>query len=73
MLRWRGRLTEKLEATTETHPPSGGVDLDSLADMLLTIFEGALVLSRTIDEPRLVALQLGHFRRYLERVFRGSW
>lgn len=71
MLRWRERLAEKLQEAAEQHPPVDGVDLESLADMLLTLFEGALILSRTMNEPGLVAGQLAHFRRYLELVFRG--
>jgi TetR/AcrR family transcriptional regulator, transcriptional repressor for nem operon len=69
MLRWRGRLAEKLAAAAATRSPAPGVDLESLADMLLTIFEGAFILSRTMAEPKLVARQLGHFRRYLELAF----
>ena len=66
---WRDRITHKLREVSERHTPRLDVDLDSLADMLLTIFEGAFVLSRTLDDARLVARQLAHYRSYLELLF----
>lgn len=69
MQRWRERVGAKLREVAERHPPRASVDLDSLADMLLTIFEGAFILSRTMQEPKLIARQLAHFRTYLELIF----
>jgi TetR/AcrR family transcriptional repressor of nem operon len=69
MQRWRERVGAKLREVANRHPPRAATDLDSLADMLLTIFEGAFVLSRTMEEPKLIARQLAHFRAYLELIF----
>lgn len=66
---WRDRVAEKLRAAADSYPPAQEVDLESLADMLMTIFEGAFVLSRTLDDTRLLAQQLDHYRRYLELLF----
>ncbi len=69
MQRWRERVGAKLAEAGARHPPRAAVDFESLADMLLTIFEGAFVLSRTMEEPKLIAGQLADFRTYVELVF----
>lgn len=66
---WRDRIRQKLEEITSTYPPREDVDLESLADMMSTIFEGAFVLSRTLTDSGLVAEQLVHYRTYLRLVF----
>lgn len=69
MLTWRERLGEKLREAVERHPPRRPVEVESLADMLTVIFEGAFILSKTLGEPAAVGAQLGHYRRYLELLF----
>lgn len=69
MQRWRDALGAKLREVAQHHPPRREADLVSLADMLMTVFEGAFVVSRTMEEPKLIAGQLAHFRTYLELLF----
>ena len=45
------------------------VDLDSLADELTVMFEGAFIVSKTLGEPKVVAQQLVHYKNYLELLF----
>ena len=62
---WRKRLADKLRAALEqrTHKE---LDLDSLADLMFTVFEGAFILARATNDPAHVRRQLGHYRRYLQ-------
>lgn len=69
VLTWRERLSEKLEVAAALHPPVRDVDLASLADLVCTIFEGAFILVRTLDDPELMRRQLAHVRRYVELLF----
>ncbi len=69
MLKWRRRVLAKLEEVAEEHPPRMSVDLESLADMLLVIFEGAYILSQSLREPKEVARQLSHYHTYLKLLF----
>ncbi len=69
MRTWRGRLVHKLRAAAEAHPPVREVDLESLADMMTVVFEGAFVVSKTLRDPEVVARQLGHYRTYLKLLF----
>jgi TetR/AcrR family transcriptional repressor of nem operon len=67
--RWRERTRAKLDEVVAQYPPRLDVDLDSLADERLALFEGAYVLSRALGEPQLLKGQLRHFRNYLELLF----
>lgn len=69
MLAWRKRVLEKLEVISEIYPPQEEVDLESLADMLLVIFEGAFVLSQSLQETKIIARQLSHYHTYLSLLF----
>lgn len=72
VLLWRRRLTGKLREVAERHPPRHDVDLEALADMLWVIFEGAFILSRTLNEPQAVARQLALYRVALRQLFGGG-
>lgn len=66
---WRDRLGAKLREAAAQHPPRIEVDLRTLTDTMFVIFEGAFVLSRTMDDRRAVGAQLRHLRNYLELLF----
>lgn len=66
---WRVRLRGKLDEVAELYPPRMEVDLESLADQITVVFEGAYVVGRTLDEPEVVANQVRHHRNYLELLF----
>lgn len=70
--RWREALGPRLEAIAARHPPRVPVDLPSLADVVLTAFEGAFVVARALGDPGVVARQLRHVRNYLELLFAPS-
>lgn len=69
ILTWRQRILEKLEQAAARRPPAVTVDLASLADQLFTIFEGAFLLARALDDRDCVRRQLVHLRRYVELLF----
>lgn len=69
LLRWRRRLGEKFGRALEDRPPRRDVDPGDLADSLTAIFEGSFILSKTLDDPGLIARQLSLFRAYLEGLF----
>lgn len=69
MRAWRERIAAKLGEVEEDRDPRVAVDRDSLADMLTVVFEGALVFTRTMEDPAAVAEQLRHYRNYLELLY----
>jgi len=69
ILRWRRRFRERLDLIAATYPPREGVDLDALADMAVTLIEGALILSRALRDPKIPAQQVILYRDFVRCVF----
>lgn len=69
MLTWRKRVMEKLERIIQIYPAAREIDIESLADMLLVIFEGSFVLSQSLSDNEIIARQLSHYHNYLKFVF----
>ena len=69
MLVWRNRIADKLRAAAAQSRPRMPVDADSLADAVTVVFEGAFVVSRTLDDAKIVAQQLRHLQNYLRLLF----
>jgi len=69
MLKWRKRILNKIEQIVDHKPPVTETDLVSLADMLLVIFEGSFILSKSVNEAKTVARQLSHYHNYLKLLF----
>ncbi len=69
ILTWRDRIADKLRAAAGRTPPRLAFDADSLADAVTVVFEGAFILSRTLDDARIVAQQLRHLQDYLRLQF----
>jgi TetR/AcrR family transcriptional repressor of nem operon len=67
--RWRTLLKEKLDAAVKQHPPKIRVDTASLADSFTVVLEGAFIIAKAVNEPRVVADQLHHFKNYIELLF----
>lgn len=66
---WHGRLRAKLDEVVAVHPPRVDVDLDSLADLVTVVVEGAFIVGRVQDDARATAAHLDHLRTYVELVF----
>lgn len=53
----------------EEYDTKGEVDIQSLADHTVAIFEGAYVISRALNEPDLTAKHLLHLKNYFQLIF----
>jgi TetR/AcrR family transcriptional regulator, transcriptional repressor for nem operon len=69
LLGWRTRLGAKLDEAIARHGLPAGVPRAGLEDLMLTVFEGAFILSRVLGDAQLVAAQLRHVRQYLALLF----
>ncbi len=69
MQRWRRVIRFKLEEIAARHPPQRAVDLDSLADLLYSLMEGAFVMTKATGDKTLPERQLAQLRTYLELLF----
>lgn len=66
IVHWRRRILDKLEEAATTRPALQAMDLESLADLWFTTFEGGFLLGQALDDPGRLRRQLAHLRRYLE-------
>lgn len=69
LLAYRDRISAKVAAAVDLHPPATPVDAVTLADHLTVTFEGAFILTRALDDPGLMRTQLELVRRYVASLF----
>jgi TetR/AcrR family transcriptional repressor of nem operon len=70
MLETRKVLTAQIDRIKLRYPPREKVDSKALADMFLSTFEGAFVLSKSLNEPEVTADQLRLYKTFLEALFK---
>jgi hypothetical protein len=51
------------------YPPREEVDLDALADMVSTVVEGGIVMSKSLGEPHMIVGQILLLRQFLRQMF----
>jgi TetR/AcrR family transcriptional repressor of nem operon len=66
---WQNIYAKRLRLVLDRHRPRAEVDADELAEMIVSIIEGGLILSRGLGDPHLVARQSRQFRNYLTLLF----
>ena len=66
---WRIRFRNHLDLIAAKYPPKGDVDLDALADMVSTIVEGGIIMSKAMKDPKILAAQIILFRSYIKLLF----
>lgn len=66
---WRVRFRALLDEIVLKYPPRDPVDLDALADMVSTVIEGGIVMSKALREPHILAGQVMLFRSYVRLLF----
>jgi len=69
-LHWRRELTVLLGQIAKRYPPRAEVDLVALADMFISTFEGAFVVSKALQEPQVTAEQLRLYKAFIETLFK---
>jgi TetR/AcrR family transcriptional regulator, transcriptional repressor for nem operon len=74
MLRWRQFFRSQLERAAAAHTIDGSVSqdvsLDELADLLSSIIEGGIIVSRVFRDKMVLAQQIRHYRNYVRLLFR---
>jgi TetR/AcrR family transcriptional regulator, transcriptional repressor for nem operon len=68
-LKWRKVIRDKLAEISEIYPPKQPVDLEDLADMFIVLFEGAIILSQSLDQANALARQISLYHSYLKLLF----
>jgi TetR/AcrR family transcriptional regulator, transcriptional repressor for nem operon len=69
VLAWRRRLLGYLEEIAALYPPRFEIDLNTAADMLATLVEGGIILSRVLKEQEVLARQVLLYRAFIQSAF----
>lgn len=69
VLSWRARFRDALDEIAERYPPKEEIDLDALADMVSTILEGGIVMSKALAVPSVLPQQVLLFRNMMRAMF----
>lgn len=69
MLRWRIFFHQQLARAAARYPLRHEVSLDELADMLSSVIEGGIILSRVFNEKMTLVRQIRHYRNYVRLLF----
>ena len=70
ILAWRTRFRTMIDRIMQSYEPVDEVDLDGVADMLLSVTEGGIVLSRSLNDPVALSQQILLYRSYIKLLFR---
>lgn len=72
VLGWRKRFRNVFEAIVETYPMNDEVDLDDLSDLVSSVIEGGIVMSRALGQPAITSKQVLLLRSYVKLLFSPS-
>lgn len=72
VLRWRTRFRGMIQPIIELYPPREPIDVDQLADMVSTVLEGGIVMSKALKEPDTLANQVLMLRTFVKLLFQPS-
>lgn len=65
----RHKLTALIRQISKRYPPRVKVDPVALADMFMSTFEGAFILSKSLREPDITVQQLRLYKAFIEALF----
>lgn len=68
-LLWRDRFRLMLEEIGTRYRPREQVDLDEMADMVSTVLEGGIVMSKALGDPLALKRQILTFRSMVQALF----
>ena len=66
---FEGRFGRMFREIMEVYSPREPVDVDQLADMVSSVLEGGIVLSKTLKEPNTLAEQVLMLRIFVRMLF----
>ncbi len=66
---WRRLFKEQIEKINSQYTPKSESTSDDLADMLSTIMEGGIVVSRAVNDPDILVKQFLEYRTYLRLLY----
>lgn len=66
---WRRLFKAQIDVINQHYPLRIKAGSDDLADLLSTIIEGGIVVSRALNDSRILGKQLMEYRRYIQLLY----
>lgn len=66
---WRNLFKKQIEKINECYSPKYETTSEDLADLLSTIIEGGIVISRAINDPKILVRQLMEYRNFIRLLY----
>jgi TetR/AcrR family transcriptional regulator, transcriptional repressor for nem operon len=71
-LMWRRRFRAMFDDIAASYPPRTAIDGDDFADMVSTVLEGAIVMSKALEDPAILPRQILVLREFVKLTFQPS-
>lgn len=71
-LLWRRRFRLMFDQIAAVYPPRTVIDGDDFADMVSTVLEGGIVMSKALDDPAILPRQILLLREFVKLTFQPS-
>ena len=68
-LAWRVHFREHRQRIADRYPPRLEVDLNTLADTISALVDGAIILSKALKDGKTLPAQILHYRNYIKLLF----
>ena len=69
LLSWRRIFMTLLDKTIEKYPMNNDRPLEELADMLTSVVEGGIIMSRCLKDRHILPTQILQYRNYIRFIF----
>ncbi|KQT05803.1 MULTISPECIES: TetR/AcrR family transcriptional regulator [Bradyrhizobium] len=66
---WNAHFREILDGIAAVHRPREPIDLDDLAEMISCVVDGAIIMSKTLNDPKRLERQILLFRSCVKLIF----
>ncbi|MDD1528605.1 TetR/AcrR family transcriptional regulator [Bradyrhizobium sp. WBOS7] len=66
---WNAHFRAILDGIAAAYPPREPVDLDDLAEMISCVVDGAIIMSKTLNDPKRLERQILLFRSFVKLIF----
>ena len=69
---WRKMFLKKLASINDVYPMKIEVDIMEVADMLTSVIEGGIILSKAFNEPERLVNQILQYRNYVRLLYEAA-
>src|SRR5690606_37941002 len=66
---WRSALETLIDKVLESHTTKMEINKTALADHFNVVIECTFILSKALNDPKMTAIQLVHYKQYLDLIF----